>query len=127
MGEPLQRFVRDTLDCTCPDEVFEHVETRENVILGKVVLKRRIDVGNRLLIYVLESDDPRFIAQHLPEVFVRGRDERDRYGFNRLRVVVAADKPQWVAAAAQGIYQRAREKDERIHLHLVNTAATCQL
>ncbi len=123
----VKRFIRDTLGCTCPDEVFTHIDSRRHVALGEVTLSRRIDVGHRLLVYLLESDDPDFLGTRLPEVIVHGREERDREGFNRLRIVVATGNSQPVSAAARDAFDSAGARDERLHLHLVDKTAVDRL
>ena len=53
--ETAKRFVRDTLGCQCPDSVFEQIDYQENTgILDKDAIVKRLLVGNRLLIYILE-------------------------------------------------------------------------
>ena len=123
MRSPLERFIRDTLGCTCPDDVFEHTDSRCQVTLGSVTLNRRINVGHRLLIYLMECDDPEVLRSRLPEVFSRGLEERDRKGFNRLRVVVATDNRQPVSRAAQRVFEGQGGVDKRLHLHVVDKTA----
>lgn len=127
MSNPVKRFIRDTLGCTCPDAVFECIESRWHVAVGEVTLSRRIDVGHRLLVYLLESDDPDFLGTRLPEVIARGREDRDREGFNRLRVVVATGNSQPVSAMARRAFDSARAGDERLHLHVVDKTAVDRL
>ena len=107
--------------------MLEHIDSTKHVALGSVMLNRRIDVGHRLLVYLLECDDPEFLDTRLAEVVTQGRDERDRLGFNRLRVVVATGNGRPVSLAAQQAFEQAREKDERLHLHVVDKVSVGDL
>ena len=55
MSDPqIKRFVQETLGCSCPEEVFDKIECKTNV---SSTWWKRIDVGNRLLIYILDATD----------------------------------------------------------------------
>jgi hypothetical protein len=45
--------------------------------------------------------------------------ERDGAGFNRLRVVVAADDPATLRPTAERIFSESAPVDDRLHLHVV--------
>ena len=67
--ETAKRFVRDTLGCQCPESVFDQIDYQENSdILGKDVIVKRLLVGNRLLIYVLEIDNVKSLPILLPRL-----------------------------------------------------------
>jgi len=125
--EPIRRFVRDTLGCTCPDSVFSRVDSRRNVQVGEAVLSHRIDVGRRLLVYVLPNDDPEQLRARLAGLIASGRQERDRLGFNRLRVVVATWDLEKLGPLARELFDGADARDERVHLHLVGREAVSGL
>jgi len=125
--EPIRHFVRDTLGCTCPDSVFSRVDSRRNVQVGEAVLSHRIDVGRRLLVYVLPSDDPEQLMAGLAGLIASGRQERDRLGFNRLRVVVATWDLERLGPVARRLFDGADGRDERVHLHLVDRDAVSSL
>jgi len=125
--EPIRAFVRDTLGCTCPDSVFSWVDFRRNVQVGEAVLSHRIDVGRRLLVYVLPSDDPEQLEARLAGLIASGRQERDRLGFNRLRVVVATWDPENLGPVARRLFDGSDARDERVHLHLVSREALSSL
>ena len=49
----IKQFVRETLGCTCPDEVLQHIECQADVNASDdVLLDYEINVGNKLLIFV---------------------------------------------------------------------------
>lgn len=111
------RFVREILGCGCPDEVVARtvIDRGEGGEPG-------LDVGGRLLVRVLPSDDVNGLIDVFPETVERLRRERDRRGFNRLRLVVhsvsevAADTLQEmlpiIAAADDKVYFHAVSGDE---------------
>ena len=49
----IKRFVREILGCSCPDEVFANIDYQQE---GEGVSGRRIRVGARLLIYIINMD-----------------------------------------------------------------------
>jgi len=112
---PLRRFIRDTLGCGCPDEVLAAI--RCEALAGQASPSRRLDVGGRLLVWVVSADLPTaadLVARCVPA----GRDERDRLGFNRFRLVVTSGDPA-VARAAKAAFASSAAVDERTHLHVV--------
>jgi len=115
----IKSFVQDTLGCGCPEEVFRSIDCRQNVRLNEtVLLSRAITVGNRLLIYVIDSTESHMIEQHLGVIVSAGKKERDERGLNRLRLVVVTDD----AAEKESLIRRFKElkdKDEKIHLHVI--------
>jgi hypothetical protein len=114
----IKAFVQDALGCGCPEEVFRSIACRQNVRLNeKVLLSRTITIGNRLLIYVIDSRESNMI-QHLGAIVSAGKKERDEQGLNRLRLVVVTDD----AAEKESLIRRFNElkdKDEKIHLHVI--------
>ncbi|MEW6585803.1 MAG: hypothetical protein AB1442_09375 [Nitrospirota bacterium] len=116
--ETIKRFVQKTLGCGCPEEVFRHIDHQTMFAMENLVLACKINVGNRLLIYVhrvAEGDDP---ATLLPVLIKAGMYERNRRGFNRFRLVLAGDREE-IEKSALKAFDRI-EKDEKVHLHIVN-------
>jgi hypothetical protein len=114
--DPLWRFVRDTLGCGCPDEVLAAI--RCEVIPGSPVKRRRLDVGGRLLVWVVdEARSP--IGEMVAACLRAGVEERDRLGFNRFRLVVAGSDPQ-LEELARAAFDARRPVDDRVHLHLLS-------
>ena len=110
----IEGFVRETLGCACPDEVFAAIEDGERGGL------RRIAVGGRLLVYLVAPARGGLTADQLDGYLSRGRRERDELGFNRFRLVIAADDERTTEAEAlTGAFERLRAGDERLHLHLI--------
>jgi hypothetical protein len=126
ISHPIERFVRETLGCECPDSVFDRIDldgrvSEPGIPLGRVV------IGQRLLIYLVRADDAEFIACHLAALVAGGRQERDARGYNRLRLVIAAKPVEPVREAAQALFQRLADKDERVHLHVIEPHELPQL
>lgn len=122
-GEELARFVRETLGCTCPDEVFERVEiARDRLGEGRV---RRVAIGGRLLLELIEDLGIEDLIREIPGRARSGRMDRDAAGMNRFRLVVGLDqvseqdRVRLTAAFASGC----DGADDRVHLHLVSARA----
>jgi hypothetical protein len=118
-----ERFVRETLGCGCAEEVFRHLETSRNLRVADVPVAWRIDVGRRLLVYVLEGEGPADLDRPLATLTRLGRVERDSAGYNRLRVVVATDDPAKLAERAREVLEGTGAVDDRVHLHVLPRAA----
>jgi hypothetical protein len=115
----IKEFVQQTLGCGCPEEVFTYIDCQSNIQLDRVLLKNKINIGNRLLIFIAELNDSDALKETLILLVDKGRKERDRFGFNRFRLVLAAEDPSTVHWRACDIFDTL-EKDERVHLHVVH-------
>ena len=80
----VKTFVRERLGCQCPDSVFEQVDYQENAgIVGQDAIARRLLIGSRLLIYIVEHENGSSLSDLLPLFVKKAREERDRQGYNR--------------------------------------------
>jgi hypothetical protein len=121
MHEKIKTFVKHTLGCACPEEVFKHIDCKQNIKLNDdISLNSKINIGNRLLIYVVEADNPDFITINLPLLVHAGKKERDSSGFNRLRLVIATDKMDGIKEITNSVFQAIGNRDEKIHLHIIH-------
>ena len=119
----IKEFVQKTLGCMCPDEVFEHIEIDENFqLISDVVLRAKVNVGNRLLFYIVEAKDPDFISQHLEKIVHKGKAERDERSFNRFRLVIETESIEEIKIKAEEIFESIADMDDRVHLHIIDTA-----
>jgi hypothetical protein len=116
--EDIKIFAQQTLGCGCPEEVFEHIDSQSNVQLEGIMLSRRIKIGNRLLIYIVDMPDAEAVKQKLAFLVASGRKERDRIGFNRFRLVLTADDIDDVKKVAEAVFA-VINKDEKVHLHVI--------
>jgi hypothetical protein len=117
--EKIKAFVQKTLGCGCPEEVFSYIDCRSNITSDNILLKNKINIGNRLLIFIVELHDPDPLKETLTLLVDTGKKERDRFGFNRFRLVLAVEKPNMVHKDAFDIFDTL-EKDERVHLHVIH-------
>jgi hypothetical protein len=116
--EDIKIFAQQTLGCGCPEEVFQHIDSQSNVKLDGVVLSKRIKIGDRLLIYIVEMADADSVKRDLAFLVASGRKERDSIGFNRFRLVLTADDISEVQKAAEAAFA-AVDTDEKVHLHVI--------
>ncbi len=116
----LERFVRRTLGCGCPDAVFESVSIRHAPLAeawrGSASW---IEVGGRLLIAVCHHEAG--LATRLDAILAAGLARRERDGFNRFRLVVAGAPPA-EAGLLEARFAPHAAADDRLHLHLVDPA-----
>ena len=118
--ESIKTFVQQTLGCGCPEEVFKLIDCQFNVKLNnEAILRNKINIGNRLLIYVLEVNNTGPIKNILPFLINAGKTERDNFKFNRFRLVLITNRAEEIKKTAEGIFS-AINKDEKVHLHIVD-------
>jgi hypothetical protein len=116
----IKGFIKGTLGCTCPDKVFKEIRHETNAILPQCRSPvSRIELGDRLLLYLLITDSPDIVERDLPVIIRNGRQERDRRGFNRFRAVVCVSNAGDIAHLAEDVFARYSEKDEKVHLHVL--------
>jgi len=116
--EAIKDFVQKTLGCGCPEEVFRQIESQAEVPLDDHVRAGRINVGNRLLIYVVEIKEEETLMSLLPFLIDKGKTERDSLQFNRFRLVLATDENSTIDQKAKALFETI-EKDEKIYLHTI--------
>ncbi|HUL62971.1 MAG TPA: hypothetical protein VLT35_07890 [Methanocella sp.] len=114
--EEIKAFVQDVLGCGCAEEVFQVIELRRETMEGKPY--DRINIGNRLLVYVFHTDDARWAEVTLARLVRAGKEERDALGFNRFRLVLATGRPAAMGAATKA-FGRLPPVDDRTYLHVV--------
>ncbi len=119
--EKIKNFVRKTLGCICPEEVFSSIKCYSNIMFNDVMISSKIYIGDRLLIYIVDakSSDSIYIKNSVTFLVDTGKKERDNLGFNRFRLVLATDNVDEIRRDAQVIFNTI-EKDELIHLHVVH-------
>ena len=120
-NENIKVFVRQTLGCDCPEKVFEHIDCQHDIKLNNdILLSYKINIGNRLLIYIIEANDSNFMKSNLSTLVYVGKNERDKKGFNRFRLVIVSDKTNEIKQVAHTMFEVLEDKDEKVHLHIVN-------
>ena len=121
--DEITRFVRGTLGCQCPDEVFQSIVIGQERASNNGAPFTRLLVGDRLLIYVLSASSIDATPDTLAALARQGRTERDDKGYNRFRLVVVSHDPAAQAAAARATFEHAVGDDDKMHLHLVTSGA----
>jgi hypothetical protein len=115
----ITRFVRGTLGCKCPHEVFETITISRDQVPGSGAICTRLLIGNRLLIYVLNVAHVTTISNVVSSLTTRGRAERDAGHLNRFRLVLASAHPARIAADARASFVNATANDDRSYLHVI--------
>lgn len=115
--ENLRYFVKDVLGCECPEDVFKIIESEFDVVVDNILLKNRINIGNKLLIYIVDGDRNN-IDYIIPFLINYGRKERDEKKFNRLRVVLIFEKLDKTKDKLIRIFED-YNIDDKVHMHLL--------
>ena len=117
----VEHFVRGTLGCGCPDEVFRSiVVSRLPAVAGRPPILQVL-VGSRLLIHVVSPPTLEPTNGWIEQLAAHGRATRDRHGYNRFRLVIASPAPLASARAFADRFARAVVGDDKAHLHLIGT------
>lgn len=118
--EEIKRFVRTTLGCECPDDVFDNIECRSSEPPPQGVdALTRINIADRLLVYVVTLPDPRTATMALSAAIRQGLRERDTAGFNRFRLACVCREPAPIAAQLEQQFSAQAQGDPKAHLHLL--------
>jgi len=116
----IKRFVQETLGCSCPEDVFNHIDYQQDV---EGIARRKICVGDRLLIYIMTLDGSSGIQEVIHSALQQGVEERDKKGLNRFRLVLVASRPDELRRPAERAFDRSAYRDGKTHLHIVNESA----
>ncbi len=114
----IKRFVQETLGCSCPDDVFNRIDYTKHGNDG--LWNRKIDVGGRLLIYILEPHKNCEIHELVRSALRQGVEERNKEGFNRFRLVVVASPPGELKGPVESAFAGSGYADDRTHVHVVD-------
>jgi hypothetical protein len=123
MRQIVKEFVKGSLGCQCPDEVFEDIE----LLMDKEGL--RIHIGKKLIVrlFPLGKRAETITSEKLLQIFSSGQKERDQKTYNRFRLVLVINdadeaKPriEGLVQKVQNAFNKAPGHDDRMHLHLVD-------
>ena len=122
--EALGHFIRRTLGCRCPDEVFSSIDIRPLPAPRGNPPCVRLEVGKRLLVYVIAAGTASDLPALVAGLTTAGRADRDAGGLNRLRLVLhsASGNPEERRSAEEAFVQTSRG-DDRTHLHWISSDA----
>ncbi len=113
----IKRFVQEILGCSCPEEVFNNIDYQ---IEGDGISGRKVTVGDRLLIYIINMNGTSSIQGVIHSALEQGVEERAKKGFNRFRLVLVASCPDGLSSLAEQAFDDSGYTDEKTHLHIVN-------
>lgn len=117
-------FVRETLGCGCPDEVFQKIEREVIAEIGTIQQLVRIAIGDKLLIYLARPGDWVALNRSIAPLVSAGRSDRDCHHYNRFRLVAGMVDPVDTdeQIEAERLFKAAAKGDEKLHLHFVSRA-----
>ena len=119
--DEITRFVRGTLGCHCPDDVFQSIAIEQQRTPDNGAPYTRLLVGNRLLIYVHETQPAKATTATVSKLATQGCSERDDKQYHRFRLVIVADDPTELLTAAKSSFADVAGTDDRAHLHVLAT------
>jgi hypothetical protein len=119
-NEAIKAFTREILGCDCPEGVFGKIVCEDDVQISiELKVSYRINIGDKLLIYILVLNQRNKLGSELPELIAAGEKERNDRGFNRFRLVLVSEHPDVIKDDADKLFEQI-EKDEKIHLHIIS-------
>ncbi len=110
----ITHFLRDILGCTCPEALFRKIEFQKEA--GKLG-KRKINVGGRLLIHIVNWHGDMGVVK---SAIKSGVEERNAGGFNRFRLVLVSSDPEKLRTSVEQVFLASAYRDEKTHLHFLN-------
>lgn len=120
MSYEIKEFVRNTLGCNCPEEVFQKIDCKSAVIIDEnIVLDYEINIGNRLLIFAAGLNEVDSLEVFITKLVQAGMKKRDDNKFNRFRLVLLTAKVDDIMESAQRIFN-SLITDDKVHLHVIN-------
>jgi hypothetical protein len=117
--QEVEGFVRSTLGCTCPDEVFDQIALGPVSPLSGLPIDGSLEIGGRLLIYVSINQDVTVLVESLEQIVRKGKHARDSRGFNRFRLVVATPQVEETEAVLTPLFSSLSFVDDKVHLHII--------
>ncbi len=121
-NQKIKVFVQQTLGCSCSEEVFKKIVVEDGE-LPDSFFNHRITIGGKLLIYICNVTKPENIKEQLPLILTDGKSHLNREGLNRFRTVLATNAGYIpaVTEVATKIFNEFSGKDDKVHLHVVDT------
>ena len=86
--DSLITFIKNTLGCRCPEEVFENIDVKFIRPIENVGEFARVVVGNTLLVYVYCDGQLGDVISSIEQTTNKGRDDRNKNKYNRFRLVL---------------------------------------
>lgn len=114
-------FVRNTLGCGCPEEVFNNIEVSSKERIGTTTELIRVNIGNTLLIYIVREVLDDDYEKNIRQLLLAGKSDRDGNNFNRFRLVVAGGQAVDKTEKIKEVFSSIAGADEKLYLHFVET------
>ncbi|MCP4609500.1 MAG: hypothetical protein GY845_12370 [Planctomycetes bacterium] len=119
-NKAITEFVRNTLGCNCPEEVFQYIDCRSIENIDEYIEPvYEINIGNKLLIFAAGIDEVDSLESAIPKLVRTGINKRNEKKFNRFRLVLLTAPEIDIAAQASGIFS-SLAADDKVHLHVIN-------
>ncbi len=119
-NKAIKDFVRNTLGCNCPEEVFKYIDCRSIENIDEYIEPAyEINIGNRLLIFAAAIDEVDSLRSAIPKLVRAGIKKRDENKFNRFRLVLLTAPEIDIAEQASEIFS-SLAADDKVHLHVIN-------
>ena len=119
-NKAITEFVRKTLGCNCPEEVFKYIDCRSIENIDEYIVPAyEINIGNRLLIFAAVIDEVDSLRPVLSKLVRAGINKRDESKFNRFRLVLLTAPEIDIAEQASEIFS-SLAADDKVHLHVIN-------
>ncbi|TVO72403.1 hypothetical protein [Sedimenticola selenatireducens] len=115
--DAIEPFIRECLGCRCPAEVFEQIESEVRTF--SEIRYQRLLAGRRLLVYLVITADVQALAENVRQLYRQGIRERDRAGYNRLRIVLPDELCESMQGDLIALFAELAAGDEKVHLHFV--------
>ena len=118
--QTIKRFVQRVLGCTCPNEVFLNINVEQNPpSFADITQGDLISIGGKLLVYLVNTHDGEDLASKLEQILNRGRETRDKGGYNRFRLVISTSRKQPMQELLTRKVETLNNLDERLHIHVI--------
>jgi len=117
-NEALIFFVKETLGCMCPDEVFQDIKERGYFDNDLKLPYLRFIFGGKLLLYIWVTEDQDSLKKNIQNVLDSGVEERNKKKLNRFRLAVLSDTAVLMKDQLM-MYVENHMKDDRMHLHIL--------
>lgn len=116
----IKQFIRDSLGCTCPDEVFGSINVEQNPgLVRNAKTEYLLTIGDKLVVYMIEPNEWTVLCDNLQQIFDWGRRRRDAAELNRFRLVVCTQDIHSAKGALFQCMESLPGLDERLHLHVI--------
>jgi len=119
-NEKLKAFVKNTLGCGCPEQVFEKIDVSKLLTVEHEKEITRIVVGDTLLIYVMRPEPSGNFVDSAETVGLAGKIDRDTNNYNRFRLVVSSFEDDVQQKKVSERFSKSFNTDEKMHIHFVN-------